>query len=759
MTYCPVPIDTTAVALDDMEQRLVEKLARNTHDVWAQQRLNDGWRYGVERDDLAKTHPCLVAYDQLPEQEKEYDRRVSGEVVKTLLKMGYSLQPPVADEGDSEVAELLLSQMDRPDAGSLTLLRLWQYHDEQTWRCRPQLYLTLGSQFLKLGEALSACDVFSTGLEVVNDLALLSDDPSQRQLHIRLRQQRALALIQSGAYPQARRELQALASQVGEDGEICGLLGRTWKDAAALQSTPEGRNRHWTQAFDCYAHGFELALKAGAVAQAYYTGINAATLALWCGDQSASHRLAEQVRTLCLQHLHTADSSQRVSFWLLSTLGEAELLLGDGDAAQQWYQQAVDCMGADLRSQASMYDQARQIVRHSTLDVTWLEELLAPSSVAVFCGHRLDLPQQRKARFPLESELVVRQRIADLLDELQVGIGYASAASGADLLFLEEMLRRGGNVIVVLPFEVEHFIRTSVEEAGADWCRRFEAVLARADEVRILGRYDVHAANGLYDFTNHYLLGAAQVHSCTIRTELHALTVWNGDESGGLGGTASAVALWRQTQPLWRIDPVTADCRRLDQCRVSVDRPLPSPGPEETIQHHSHLYMLFADVKGYSRLSEAQTALFSQYFLAHISRILARFDDGILTRRTQGDSLFLMFDRLETALELARTLRDETADVDWTCYQLPADLSYRIALDAGPCFSYQDPISHHKDYCGHYVVRAARLEPVTPAGHVFASETFVALARMKGIAATVFQYAGQITLPKDYGFVQAFHVE
>lgn len=74
MTYQPDPIDTESETLPQRLDLLIEKLAEHVHDTWAQQRIDDGWSYGEERDDTEKTHPCLVPYDDLSDAEKEYDR-------------------------------------------------------------------------------------------------------------------------------------------------------------------------------------------------------------------------------------------------------------------------------------------------------------------------------------------------------------------------------------------------------------------------------------------------------------------------------------------------------------------------------------------------------------------------------------------------------------------------------------------------------------------------------------------------------------
>jgi hypothetical protein len=92
MQYEPEPIDTTRVQLPVSLTELTERLAENTHDVWARQRLAEGWTWGPRRDDHARTHPCLVPYSQLPESEKEYDRRTAMETLKAIIALGYRVE-------------------------------------------------------------------------------------------------------------------------------------------------------------------------------------------------------------------------------------------------------------------------------------------------------------------------------------------------------------------------------------------------------------------------------------------------------------------------------------------------------------------------------------------------------------------------------------------------------------------------------------------------------------------------------------------
>ena len=92
MNYEPRPIDTAGVRVSPNVLSVSELLARNAHEVWARQRLSDGWTYGPRRDDANKKHPCLVAYDQLPESERVYDRNAALETIKVILALGYRIE-------------------------------------------------------------------------------------------------------------------------------------------------------------------------------------------------------------------------------------------------------------------------------------------------------------------------------------------------------------------------------------------------------------------------------------------------------------------------------------------------------------------------------------------------------------------------------------------------------------------------------------------------------------------------------------------
>lgn len=89
--YIPQKDDSINIILPKQLTRLVEQMAKNVHEVWAETRISQGWTYGEQRDDEKKTHPCLVPYEELPEEEKEYDRNTAISTLKFIMKLGYKI--------------------------------------------------------------------------------------------------------------------------------------------------------------------------------------------------------------------------------------------------------------------------------------------------------------------------------------------------------------------------------------------------------------------------------------------------------------------------------------------------------------------------------------------------------------------------------------------------------------------------------------------------------------------------------------------
>lgn len=95
-TYTPQPIETGHIGLPPEISSLSERLAESIHDIWALERLAQGWTHGPRRDDEKKEHPCLVPYKELPESEKVFDRNTAVSALKSVIALGYQITPSAA---------------------------------------------------------------------------------------------------------------------------------------------------------------------------------------------------------------------------------------------------------------------------------------------------------------------------------------------------------------------------------------------------------------------------------------------------------------------------------------------------------------------------------------------------------------------------------------------------------------------------------------------------------------------------------------
>ena len=89
--YVPQPLDTSKVELPEDLMELVEEMAKNVHEVWAQTRMEQGWTYGEVRNDELKQHPCLVEYEELPEEERVYDRNTAVGTLRLIRQLGFKI--------------------------------------------------------------------------------------------------------------------------------------------------------------------------------------------------------------------------------------------------------------------------------------------------------------------------------------------------------------------------------------------------------------------------------------------------------------------------------------------------------------------------------------------------------------------------------------------------------------------------------------------------------------------------------------------
>ena len=668
---------------------------------------------------------------------KERARQMILETIQGLSRAGYSV---VA--GDHS-----LDQRNRADADSgrlleslatlplNSLIQIWSNRNSVVWSQTPVLFPALAERLLQIGEPLHAYDVLSEGL-------------AQFPGHLRMRQLLGLALARSGIADAANRELMALYEEGHHDVETCGLLARTFKDLAAEAATPDQRLAHQGEAFRLYLEIFN-------ANSDYWTGINAATLALLLGRQSEAHDLAKRVLSLCEQEREKPGF--RESYWLCATIGEAWLVLGDISAAEHWYSRAMNLGKGRFGDFTSTRRNAQIVLEYLGKDSDLLQKWLPIPSVVVFAGPMIDRPDSAVRRFPPELEGPVRDAIAKELDRAGAGFGYSSAACGSDILFLESLMERGGEAHIVLPYNAADFASDCVDFIpGSNWRQRFDSLLARASGLTICTDRPRRRNALTAEYATSVLKGLGLLRARHLKTRTVPLVVWDGRPEDGISGAESMMDIWKK----YGHEVRSIDLRELSQGPAySVSEEPAEEHPDETqgIFHPTLRSLMFSDASGFSRLTEIQVPIFIEQFLGMVGKLADTSPWRPLTRDTWGDALYLVFSSVRAAGMFALELSDRIESTDWASIGL-GSLRIRVGLHSGPVFACIDPVTGQETHIGAHVSRAARIEPITPPGRVYASEAFAALAAAEQVQEFQCDYVGQVVMPKKFGTFPTFSV-
>jgi class 3 adenylate cyclase/tetratricopeptide (TPR) repeat protein len=722
--YEPPPIETSTIELSDDLLRLVELLARNA-----------------------------------------LDRGAATETVKAIVALGYQIVPPAADPSATDLGEMtaqrrvhdLLARLrgaQKSKRELAVLTSVWQTrgedHQDPLWSVSPELYRHLGRRLLKLGAAPLALEVTRAGL----DFSIPRKDQPQERCYpwaqdVELRQIVGLALARTANPEQAQRVLLALRDEGVQDEETLGVLARTYKDLAQSTSDPAARREYLRQSLELYE-------QAAAGSRGYWTAINVATVARVSGQVARSREVAHQVREQCRAELARIEAQGDDPYWLLATLGEAALNLEHFAEAEQHYRAAYEHASHRYGDLNSTRRQARWLMEQLGRDPAELDGWIPIPRVVIFAGHMIDQPGRPRPRFPQRLAEAVKARLRSWLQGQHARIGFSSAACGSDILFQEAMHELGGETHVVLPYEADAYMTDSVHIVPeGDWSQRFRKVIAQATQVVTASSQKMKAGGVSYDYANLLLHGLATVLSRQLDTTLWGLAVWDGRPGDGPGGTASVVARWHALGvPVYRIDLATIPADdNLPPVMPNATRPVEThrgPEPDDGVQV---MAMLFGDAVNFSSLSEEQVPRFLEHFLAPIADLLRQYETANVVRNTWGDGLYLVFDNVRDAgrcaLDIGDFVNRHVQDHLWEKYGLPPTLNMRIALHAGPVFRCKDPVTGQLNYTGTHVSRAARLEPKTPSGQVYASQAFAALA--VHVAEFACEYVKQLEWAKHYG--------
>jgi class 3 adenylate cyclase len=342
---------------------------------------------------------------------------------------------------------------------------------------------------------------------------------------------------------------------------------------------------------------------------------------------------------------------------------------------------------------------------------------------------------------------------------------YGSACAGTDILCLEAIQEQGGETHIVMPFPADAFRRISIDTASSDWGSRFERVLAAASSVTVTSDHAARGSTATFDYANLVFTGMARLRARVLETRLYGLAIMENRQDTRAGATAALVETWQQQRiaveeihmPKFASD---AACAIAGSATASLAMPIdstPDASRSSSFKHEIRA-MLFGDAVGYSGLSEDQTPNFITQFLGAVAALNASSAERPIHVETTGDGLYMVFADVRQAGHYALQLNQLITTTDWVSRGLPGGLNIRIALHCGPVYHGRNPVTGAPLFTGPHTSRAARIEPVTPPGQVYASSAFAAVAAASGVLGLRLQYIGRMPLAKGYGLLGLYHV-
>jgi class 3 adenylate cyclase/tetratricopeptide (TPR) repeat protein len=559
-------------------------------------------------------------------------------------------------------------------------------------------------------EALGRGDLF--GAYDVAARAIAAGEASEALYH-----QQALTLARMGDTARALDIFRSAGLDRSRDPHIRALGARLLKDRGLEGSAPE-----LVEAYRAYLQIYRDSGDA-------YPGINAASLALLTGNPDESRQLALEIAAI-------PSVRSPEDYYDAATLAEANLLLGRPDVAAEAARLALTLPDCTPGNRASTMRQLAVLAGRTGLTPDQSRPLLrllrAPATFH-YAGHMF-VPDAR-----LEARIV--REIEAALDARGAGYAFGSIAAGADVLIAETVLRRGGELHIILPCCLPDFIEQSLRPAGEEWVVRAEACLARAEKVSYATRLEYVSDPGLFGYGAAVAMGLARLRAEQLATDTFQLAIWDGQE-GGPVGTGADVRLWRSRG---------GDTQLIDSTGVDRGYKRPEAGAQAPLPRRTAA-ILFTDYAGFSQMSESSYPLFDSEIMGRIADVLSRHEDKLLARNTWGDALYTVTDDAAGGAELALDLQRSLAEADSALLGLaPGQGGMRIALHYGSVYESRDKVTGLPNFLGNEVARAARIEPVTPPGDVYVTEPFAAMIALDAPDRFHCRYVGQVDLAKKYG--------
>lgn len=559
----------------------------------------------------------------------------------------------------------------------------------------------------------------------------------------RLKHRAVLALCNAGATDLALQRFAALGLDSSLDVDCLALHARIHKSIALAASGP-ARQEALLRSAQHYRAAWSRAC-ATDPDKAYFPAINLATTLFLADPASAESRvIAAEVAAGLASRLNGTIPD----YWLWATAVEAAILLRDDAQLDAWLPGAVSA-GRDLPdARASTVRQLRVILAQQDRDAA----LIAPLVPGPFLHFTGLLPHtDARGRGLREMDHAAATEAIDAFLEAQAPSGaFGALAAGADLLVAEALIRRRIPLHVVLPFRTDDFVALSVAPFGGAWVDRFERCLAAATSIRQATTEAYLGDDCLFAHASQVAMGLASLSARQWSTRAIQLAIWDGHEHPGDAGTAADLRQWATAGLPHHVLRVPGAAARADAATA------PAAATDDATPHRQTRAMLFADVKGFSRLEEWQIPVFHAVVLSELGRVVARHGGDILFANTWGDGLFLVFAEAAAAARVAQHLQRAMAAIPMVEHGLPASLTLRIGVHLGPAYCLPDPILARPNFFGTEVSRAARIEPVTPERCIYVTEPVAASLALTHPDQFDCDYVGMTEAAKGHGALRMF---
>ena len=166
------------------------------------------------------------------------------------------------------------------------------------------------------------------------------------------------------------------------------------------------------------------------------------------------------------------------------------------------------------------------------------------TTVVAFAGHMIDAPGRATPRFPERLVPAVQASLAAFFAGIGQAVVFTSAANGADLLFIDAALRHGAEVGVVLPFDRQEFVASSVAPGGAEWLSRFDTAMRRATTVDVVSDAGHRGDDRLFEAAALRVESLAVQRAAALQVRPMLLCVLDPGAPGAVGGTLGSYARW-----------------------------------------------------------------------------------------------------------------------------------------------------------------------------------------------------------------------